>query len=78
MGDVVHLFDDISPVSAFDTLQGAIESDLDMALVIGIDKGGDLFVSSSTADAAFMLLMVELFKKRLLEQPLYRSGDVRP
>jgi hypothetical protein len=54
---------DISPASVLD---GAKDADLDTVLVIGFDSQGNIYAASSTGDTAENVLLVEMFKHKLL------------
>lgn len=54
---------DIPPA---DILSGALAANLDSVMVIGWDGGGDLYVASSTGDAAELILLLELAKRATL------------
>lgn len=47
-------------------LQAAIEHDLDEVVIMGFDKKGDLFLSSSTSNVPTVLWIAEKLKYELL------------
>lgn len=47
-------------------LDGAIQADLETAIVVGLDAEGELYFAGSTADAGTILWLFELAKKVLL------------
>ena len=55
------------PIAVSDILEQAMEEDLDSVLLIGKDKNGDYFLSSSECDVRQMLWTIEILKKELLE-----------
>jgi hypothetical protein len=68
MGDVV----DLPVITSLDipaerVLRKALDADLECAVVIGFDKDGNLYVSSSKADGGDVLWLLEGAKKMLLE-----------
>ena len=46
-------------------LQGALDSEMKAAVVIGYDKDGEFYFASSQADGADVLWLLELAKKKL-------------
>jgi hypothetical protein len=48
-------------------LNEAKKADLELAIVIGIDKNGELYFASSKADGADVLWWIEKAKKALLD-----------
>lgn len=47
-------------------LEGAIEQDLNTVLVIGFCKDGQYYYAASTSSAGEMLLLVEIFKSKVI------------
>lgn len=47
-------------------LEGAIKQDLDIVLVIGVCKDGQHYYAGSTSSAGEMLLLVEIFKSKVI------------
>jgi hypothetical protein len=47
-------------------LERAAEADLESVFVLGFDKDGDPFFSSSTADGGTLLWLIEIVKARLM------------
>lgn len=68
MADIIRLFGDgeDSFPSPSGAIQAAMEADLSMALVLGIERDGTVYVSTSTADAGLLVLLVEKFKSMVL------------
>jgi hypothetical protein len=48
-------------------LDAAKEAELQSAIVIGVDKDGELYFASSFADGGAVLWWMEVAKKRLME-----------
>lgn len=48
-------------------LQGAIAANLDAVLVIGWDENGEMYSASSMGDVGELLLLIEKYKKELLD-----------
>jgi hypothetical protein len=48
-------------------LNGAIEANLDTAIVIGWQEDGEFYFAGSSGDAAQTLLLLELAKRELLD-----------
>ena len=67
MGDVVEFCGvtrlDIDP----DRLLNAAEGNVETVVIIGYDKNGDFYFSSSKADGAEVLWLMELTRKALME-----------
>lgn len=68
MGDVIK-FGGLTKldIPVNDVLGGAIEAGLKSAVVLGYDKEGDLYFSSSTGSPPDMLWLIESFRKFILE-----------
>lgn len=70
----MRLVDNIIPLPVITTipipvervLQSAIAAELQIAIVIGYDKDGDLYFASSAADSGEILWWIEKAKKDLL------------
>jgi len=68
MGDVTHIGGKTKldiPVNG--VLEGAIEKDLDVAIVMGYDKDGKVYFASSIGDAPEMNYLADKFKRYLLD-----------
>jgi hypothetical protein len=48
-------------------LEGAVAANLTEAIVIGREPDGELYLASSLTDAGHIIVLLETFKKRLLE-----------
>jgi hypothetical protein len=55
------------PIPVERIIRKAGDADLDQVIIIGVDKAGELFFSSSEADGGTVLWWLELAKKRLLD-----------
>lgn len=68
MGDIVNLPVVTSlPIPVERILNGALESDLDLAIVVGVTKGGEFYFAASEADGGVNLWWLEIAKKKLLD-----------
>jgi len=52
------------------TLKAAKEANLQCAVVIGYDNDGEFYFASSKADGGYVLWLLEMAKKQLLEVEL--------
>lgn len=48
-------------------LETALDSDLDQVIVIGVEQDGEFYLSSSKTDCDKLLWLIEVAKKRLME-----------
>ena len=70
MGDL-QIFPGITPLGCDpDALLKVAQDKLESVVIIGFDKDGDLFFSSSESDGGAVLWLMELAKKELLEVDL--------
>lgn len=56
-----------APHAPDDILKRAIGQGFDAALVIGLLPGNDLWISSSTSDAERLVFLLELVKRKILD-----------
>lgn len=80
MGDVVQgRFITTQNTSPDRALEGAAEYGLDRVVIVGFDKDGGFFFSSSQADSAEVLYFLERAKHELfkMEDRIRETGDPR-
>ena len=67
MGEVIQgAFEKNGELSAKEVLEAALKYDLDTVIVVGRNKDGKLFLSSTTLDAALMVFDLETAKNRVI------------
>lgn len=68
MGEVVY-FRGITKLDmpAEKVLKEALKADLKSVILCGFTKEGDIWASSSVADAGHAMWLIEMFRKRLLD-----------
>lgn len=68
MGDVIK-FDGITrlDIPANDVLGGAVDANLESAVVMGYDQEGEFYFASSIANGPDVLWLMENLKKMLIE-----------
>lgn len=68
MGEVINLnTDTLLDIPADKVIEGAVEADLDMIVVIGWGKDGSLYFGSSSGDAPEIMWLLQTAQKLLMD-----------
>ena len=67
--DNVHIFPGITPYNMVPDvmIEGAKKADLEGVIILGVDKQGEFFFSSSYADGADVLWWLEMARLKLMD-----------